>query len=61
VDIKVIASWQNHADGGKLLLDTYSHVRPVHAQRMAALLTEETPENVIPIPPAGEQSKSASA
>jgi Site-specific recombinase XerD len=60
VDIKVIAFWQNHADGGKLLLDTYSHVRPVHAQRMAALLTEETPANVIPLSEAGEQeSKSA--
>src|SRR5260370_24222070 len=28
VDVKVIAEWQGHRDGGKLILDTYSHVRP---------------------------------
>jgi integrase len=28
VDIKVISQWQGHRDGGKLILDTYSHVRP---------------------------------
>ena len=27
VDVKVIAQWQGHQDGGKLILDTYSHVR----------------------------------
>ena len=27
VDVKVIASWQGHQDGGKLILGTYSHVR----------------------------------
>jgi integrase len=26
VDVKVIAQWQGHRDGGKLILDTYSHV-----------------------------------
>src|SRR5439155_22901878 len=26
VDVKVIAEWQGHKDGGKLILDTYSHV-----------------------------------
>jgi integrase len=50
VDIKTIAAWQNHGDGGKLILDTYSHVRQPHAQRMAQLLTEQTPENVIEMP-----------
>lgn len=49
VDIKTIADWQGHRDGGKLILQTYSHVRPVHSQRMAQLLTDEQPENVIPI------------
>jgi integrase len=47
VDVKVIAEWQGHRDGGKLILGTYSHVRPVHSQRMAALMTDEQPENVV--------------
>jgi integrase len=41
VDVKVIAQWQGHRDGGKLLLDTYSHVRPVHSEQMARLMTSE--------------------
>ena len=41
VDVKVIAEWQGHKDGGKLILDTYSHVNPVHSHRMAQLLTDE--------------------
>src|SRR5204862_1642721 len=42
-DVKVIAQWQGHKDGGKLILDTYSHVNPVHSQRMAQLMTEQEP------------------
>jgi len=38
IDVKVIAQWQGHGDGGKLILATYSHVRNVHAQEMAKLL-----------------------
>jgi integrase len=49
VDVKVIADWQGHRDGGKLILQTYSHVRPEHSNRMAQLMTTEQPENVIPI------------
>lgn len=49
IDVKVIAQFQGHKDGGKLILDTYSHVRPEHAHRMAQLLTTEQPENVIPL------------
>jgi integrase len=41
VDVKVIAEWQGHRDGGQLILSTYSHVRPVHSQRMALLMTDE--------------------
>lgn len=41
VDVKVIAEWQGHGDGGKLILDTYSHVAPQHSARMAKLMTEE--------------------
>ena len=47
VDVKVVAQWQGHRDGGKLILDTYSHVRQPHSDRMAALMTTEQPENVI--------------
>jgi integrase len=41
VDVKVIAEWQGHRDGGKLILDTYSHVAPKHSNRMAKLMCEE--------------------
>jgi integrase len=47
VDVKVIAEWQGHRDGGQLILSTYSHVRPVHSQRMAQLLIESETENII--------------
>jgi integrase len=47
VDVKVIAEWQGHRDGGKLILQTYSHVNPVHGNRMAQLLTLDEPQNVI--------------
>jgi len=49
IDVKVIAEWQGHRDGGKLILDTYSHVNRVHSQRMAALMTTEQPDNVVPM------------
>ena len=39
VDVKVIAEWQGHKDGGKLILDTYSHVNRAHSHRMAQLMT----------------------
>ena len=38
VDVKVISQWQGHRDGGKLILDTYSHVSPQHSTRMAKLM-----------------------
>ncbi len=47
IDIKVIAQWQGHRDGGKLILDTYSHVNQTHAQRMALLMSDGEPENLI--------------
>jgi integrase len=53
VDVKVIAQWQGHRDGGKLILDTYSHVNPAHSQRMAQLMTESEPANVFRLPLAG--------
>jgi hypothetical protein len=47
VDVKVVALWQGHKDGGKLILDTYSHVRPEHSQLMAQRMTTEQASNVI--------------
>jgi integrase len=49
VDVKVIAEWQGHRDGGKLILQTYSHVNPVHSNRMAQLMSDQEPENVVRI------------
>jgi len=31
IDVEVMAEWQGHRDGGKLILGTYSHVRENHA------------------------------
>ena len=53
VDVKVVAEWQGHRDGGQLILSTYSHVRPAHSQRMAKLMTDSEPANVLPMPEAG--------
>jgi integrase len=53
VDVKVIAEWQGHKDGGKLILQTYSHVNAVHSHRMAQLMSDGEPENVISISKAG--------
>ena len=47
IDVKVIAEWQGHKDGGKLILDTYSHVNASHSRRMAMLMTTEEPGNVV--------------
>jgi integrase len=47
VDVKVIAEWQGHKDGGKLILQTYSHVNAAHSQRMAKLMSDAEPENVL--------------
>jgi integrase len=60
VDVKVIAEWQGHKDGGKLILDTYSHVNRVHSQRMAQLMTDHEPENVIPLS-GSEKSRAANS
>ena len=53
VDVKVLAQWQGHKDGGKLILETYSHVNPVHSKRMAALMTAEPVQGVAVLQPAG--------
>ena len=38
VDVKVIAEWQGHTHGGKLILDTYGHISKPHARSMAQLM-----------------------
>ena len=60
VDVKVIAEWQGHRDGGKLILQTYSHVNPVHSNRMAQLMSDEVPANVIPMTAEASQKISPS-
>lgn len=50
IDVKLISKWQGHSDGGKLILSTYSHINQPHEQRMATLLSDGEPENVIPLP-----------
>jgi len=57
VDVKVIAEWQGHRDGGKLILDTYSHVNRAHSQRMAQLMSDSGPANVISIKEAGQHEE----
>jgi integrase len=44
VDPKTVSEWQGHRDGGSLILKTYSHVRPVHSQRMALLMNFDPEE-----------------
>lgn len=38
VDVKTVASWLGHVDGGSLLLKTYAHLRNEHSKRMAQLV-----------------------
>jgi len=60
IDAKTVSEFQGHVDGGVLVMQVYSHVRPAHAQRMAQLLTVEQPPNVIQLE-AGENQASVSA
>ena len=50
IDVKVISEWQGHKDGGKLILQCYSHVRAAHSHRMARLMSDDEAENVVPMP-----------
>jgi integrase len=49
VDVKVIAEWQGHKDGGKLILDTYSYVNRAHSRQMAQLMRIDEPSNIMSI------------
>jgi len=50
IDVKVISEWQGHQDGGKLIFQAYSHVRALHSERMARLMRDDEPANVVPMP-----------
>lgn len=43
VDVKTVAAWQGHQDGGRLILSTYSHVLSEHSDRMAKLMSIQAP------------------
>jgi integrase len=47
IDVKVLSESQGHQDGGKLILQAYSHVRALHSARMAQLMSDDEPENVV--------------
>ena len=47
IDVQTVSRWQGHRDGGKLILSTYAHINRPHSDRMAALLTDGEPENVV--------------
>jgi integrase len=48
VDVKTIAKWQAHKDGGKLILGRYaSDATKKHEQQMAQLMTDGEPGNVV--------------
>jgi integrase len=49
IDVQTVSRWQGHRDGGKLILQTYGDVRGIHSQRMAQLLSDQEPENVVSI------------
>jgi site-specific recombinase XerD len=50
IDVKVISEWQGHQDGGKLILQAYNHVRALHSERIATLMSDDEPANVMPMP-----------
>jgi integrase len=54
INVKLIAEWTGHKDGGALILKRYAHVRPAHAAEMAERVTFGKPEasNVVPMPQA---------
>jgi integrase len=49
VDVKTIADWQGHRDGGKLILQTYSHVCPVRSNLMTQLMSTDEPAIKVPV------------
>jgi integrase len=56
VDVQTLSQWQGHRDGGKLILQTYAHVRAIHSRRMAQLMTDQEPDNVLRMEDASARS-----
>ena len=50
VDAQTISRWEGHGDGGVLILRTYAHVNAAHSQRMAQLMDDAEPDNVVQLP-----------
>lgn len=50
VPFHVVASWQGHRDGGRLIATTYGHLRTEYADEMAKRMTTPTTnaDNLIP-------------
>lgn len=49
IDAQIISRWQGHRDGGVLIMRTYAHVSAVYSQRMAQLMSDSLPDNVVPM------------
>jgi integrase len=43
LNVRAIAEWVGHKDGGALILKRYSHVRPSHSAELAKLVTFSSP------------------
>lgn len=51
INPKVIAEWVGHKDGGVLILQRYSHVRPAHSAEMAERVSFALVPAVAPVAP----------
>jgi hypothetical protein len=47
VAVKGVAEWQGHKNEANLILDTHIHVNRGHSKRIAELMSDEEPENVV--------------
>lgn len=45
VDVKTVAEWAGHKDGGALLLKTYAHLRSQHSRQVAQQVSFSTDKN----------------
>jgi integrase len=52
INVRLIADWVGHKDGGVLILKRYAHVRPAHSAEMAKRVrfSDAEPTTVLPIP-----------
>jgi integrase len=45
INVRLIADWVGHKDGGALILKRYSHVRPAHSMEMAKKVSFANPQS----------------